>query len=140
MTMTFERTAPTTASAPALAAWPFLAAAAMDVLLGLDLLFLAGPIMELALVAPIDPIWLQAAGVALAVYGVDMAIVARSRGALRRFRPVFLIANWIYVPLALGAALVFADLLTGIGTAMLLATVVATGVLAFFQQRAQNPD
>lgn len=118
-----------------LAAWPFLLGATMDVLLGLDLLLFAGPIMELSLVAPFDPLFLQVAGGVLLVYGIDMALVARSKGRMRRLLPLFMAANWAYVPVSVGAVLLFADHLTGLGVVLILATSVATGLLAVPQQR-----
>lgn len=124
------------------AVWPFYLNAAIDAVLGLDLLLFAGWIAGLILPGDADiagiaaPALLRGIGVVLLIAGVETAVMARSPARWRR-------GLWAIAGLnAAAAALLAADLLfaagmlSAIGILLMIALAAGSLALAVLQIRA----
>lgn len=120
----------------------FYAGAAVDILLGLDLLLFGGWIAGLLLPGAPELFGLSAAavlrglGLALLIVGADTILLARSEGRLGRLLPAIPALNWAFAA-ALALALIAGfDALSGAGAALVAALAAGSVVFALLQQRA----
>lgn len=120
----------------------FYAGAAIDLVLGLELMLFGG--WFAALMLPDTPqilglstaLLLRLAGGVLLLFAVDTFIVARSQGRLARFRPAVMAANWVGAALCLGLALLAAPVLSTVGVTLLVGLALIGAVVAMTQKRA----
>ncbi|MGH8631353.1 MAG: hypothetical protein ACREU7_11410 [Burkholderiales bacterium] len=122
--------------------WPFHLGAAADVVVGLALTFFAGDAARLVL--PEHPLILGLAtasvmrflGVFLLLFALETVIVARSTGAMAKFRSWIVAANWATVALALVVIAMWHSAFSAVGIAAVAVVAVSVGTFAALQGRA----
>lgn len=121
---------------------PFYVGAFADTVVGLGLVALAETITPMIL--PDHPTILgltvsavlRFLGLFLLVFALDTVVVARSNGALGRFRSWIVAANWATVALAVLVLGLWHGALSLLGIALVATIALAVGVFASLQQRA----
>ncbi|MEX0959495.1 MAG: hypothetical protein WDZ63_09430 [Burkholderiales bacterium] len=122
--------------------WPFHLGAFADVVVGLDLVLFADHIARLAMphqatILGFEPeSVMRGLGVFLILFAIETVVVARSSGALARFRAWVVAANWATVALAAIVIAFWHGAFSAIGIAGIAAIGLALAVLSTFQQRA----
>lgn len=122
--------------------WPFHLGAFADIVVGLDLVLFADYIARLAMPHQATILGLDTAsvmrglGVFLILFAIETMTVARSTGALARFRAWVVAANWATVALAAIVIAFWRGALSATGVAAVTAIGLALAVLSTLQQRA----
>ena len=116
--------------------------AAADVLVGMGLTVFAGDVASLLLPQHAEILGIAAAsvmrflGLFLILFAIETVVVARSQGALGRFRSWIVGANWATVALAIVVIAAWHAALSMLGIAAVAAIAVAVGLFAFLQGRS----
>jgi len=75
-------------------------------------------------------------GIVLILFAIETALIARSQGALGRFRSWIVAANWVTVALAVVVIALWHAAFSAIGMAAAAIVAVAVGIFAALQQRS----
>jgi hypothetical protein len=122
--------------------WPFHLGAFADVVVGIDLVLFADHIARLGMPHQATILGFDTAsvmrglGVFLILFAIETVVVARSTGALARFRAWIVAANWATVALAAIVIAFWHGAFSAIGIAAVAAIGLALAVLSMLQQRA----
>ena len=122
--------------------WPFNVGAAADVIVGLDLAFFADYVARLTMPEQATILGFTTAsvmrflGIFLILFAIETTLIARSQGALGRFRSWIVAANWVTVALAVVVIALWHAAFSAIGMAAAATIAVAVGIFAALQQRS----
>ncbi|HEX7044014.1 MAG TPA: hypothetical protein VF203_05310 [Burkholderiales bacterium] len=119
----------------------FYVGAAIDLLLGIDLLLFSPALAALLLPGQAEVLGvasgtlLRAFGVLLIVFALDTVWLARTQN-LRRYLPLVIAANWAWVAGSAVAIVAGYSVLSTAGIVAIAAVALITAELAIFQRRA----